>query len=123
MGPLDQILGMLPGMGALKQLNAERGQVDEGQLSRVEAIISSMTPFERRNQQAINGSRRKRIARGSGTTVEDVNRLLKQFVEMRRMLKMVGGMAGGGRAKGKKGKKGKKGGGRSMRHLRPFMNQ
>jgi len=84
-----------------------------------------MTPFERRNHQAINGSRRKRIARGSGTNVEEVNRLLKQFVEMRRMLKMVGGMVGGGRAKGpkgKKGKKGKSGGGRSMRHLRSFMN-
>ena len=73
-------------MGNLKQL-AQREQVDEKQLGRVEAIINSMTPQERRNHQVINGSRRKRIAKGSGTSVEDVNRLLKQFVQMRKMLK------------------------------------
>ena len=67
---------------------------DEKQISRVEAIISSMTPEERRKQHIINGSRRKRIARGSGTTVEEVNRLLKQFVQMQKMLKQLGGMAG-----------------------------
>jgi signal recognition particle subunit SRP54 len=98
MGPLEQILGMLPGMGQLKEL---RGSVDPKQLTRVEAIIDSMTPQERRHPQVINGSRRKRIARGSGTSVEEINRLLKQFVQMRRMLKTMGGMigAGGGRKK------------------------
>jgi signal recognition particle subunit SRP54 len=92
MGPLDQILGMLPGMGNLKALSAN--QPDEKQVVRIEAIIDSMTPDERRKQHIINGSRRKRIARGSGTTVEDVNRLLKQFVQMQKMLKSLGGMAG-----------------------------
>ena len=100
MGPLEQILGMLPGMGQIKELAANRGGVDDKQLGRVEAIISSMTAKERRNHQLINGSRRKRIARGSGTTVEDVNRLLKQFVQMQKMLKQLGGMAGLGKKKG-----------------------
>ena len=102
MGPLEQILGMLPGMGKLKELAADAKPVDEKQLGRVEAIINSMTPEERRNHQMINGSRRKRIARGSGTTVEEVNRLLKQFVQMQKMLKAVGGMAGGGGGKQQK---------------------
>src|SRR5262245_39226265 len=97
MGPIDQILGMLPGFGAVKELNAQRAQIDDSQFGRVEAIINSMTAGERRNHGLINGSRRKRIARGSGTSVEDVNRLLKQFVQMRKMLKMMGGAAGGGR--------------------------
>ena len=97
MGPLEQVLGMIPGFGAVKQLNEQRGQVDDKQLGRVEAIISSMTPGERRNHGLINGSRRKRIARGSGTSVEEINRLLKQFVQMRKMLKMMGGATGGGR--------------------------
>jgi signal recognition particle subunit SRP54 len=92
MGPLEQIIGMLPGMGALKQQAA--GVPDEKQLGRVEAIIGSMTPVERRKQHIINGSRRKRIAKGSGTSVEEVNRLLKQFVQMQKMLKSLGGMAG-----------------------------
>jgi len=96
MGPLDQVLGMIPGMGAIKDLNAQRAQVDGKQLERVQAIIGSMTREERRNHQVITGSRRKRIARGSGTTVEEVNRVLKQFVEMRKMLKAMSG-AGGGR--------------------------
>ena len=77
MGPLEQILGMLPGMGQIKELAANREAVDDKQLGRVEAIINSMTPRERRNHQVINGSRRKRIARGSGTSVEEVNRLLE----------------------------------------------
>ena len=94
MGPLEQIIGMIPGMGAMKELAANREQVDDKQLGRVEAIINSMTPKERRNHQLINGSRRKRIARGSGTSVEEMNRLLKQFVQMRKMLKAMGGMAG-----------------------------
>jgi signal recognition particle subunit SRP54 len=100
MGPLEQILGMLPGMGGLKELAASREQVDERQLGRVEAIINSMTPKERRNHQLINGSRRKRIAKGSGTSVEEVNRLLKQFVQMKKMLKQLGGMAGLGKKRG-----------------------
>ncbi|HEX6163918.1 MAG TPA: signal recognition particle protein [Vicinamibacterales bacterium] len=92
MGPLDKILGMLPGMGGMKELAGQKP--DEKQLSRIEAIINSMTPDERKHADILDGSRRKRVARGSGTTVEDVNRLLKQFVEMQRMLKMVGQMTG-----------------------------
>jgi signal recognition particle subunit SRP54 len=92
MGPLEQIMGMLPGMGNLKAL--AENKPDENQITRVEAIINSMTPEERRKQHIINGSRRKRIAKGSGTSVEDVNRLLKQFVQMQKMLKSLGGMAG-----------------------------
>src|SRR5476649_2583392 len=92
MGPLEQIMGMLPGMGNLKAL--AENKPDEKQITRIEAIISSMTPDERRKQHIINGSRRKRIAKGSGTSVEDVNRLLKQFVQMQKMLKSLGGMAG-----------------------------
>jgi signal recognition particle subunit SRP54 len=97
MGPLEQILGMIPGMGNLKQLSQAREELDDRQVDRIEAIINSMTPKERRNHGIINGSRRKRIARGSGTTVEEINRLLKQFVEMRKMLKTMTGMAAGGK--------------------------
>jgi signal recognition particle subunit SRP54 len=102
MGPLEQILGMLPGMGNLKALGDQKP--DDKQLSRVEAIIGSMTPEERRKQHIINGSRRKRIAKGSGTSVEEVNRLLKQFVQMQKVLKSLGGMAGlaGGGKKGRR---------------------
>src|SRR5829696_1076286 len=100
MGPVEQILGMLPGMGNLKEMQAARGQVDDKQLARVEAIINSMTVKERNNHQLINGQRRKRIARGSGTTVEEVNKLLKQFVQMQKMLKQLGGMAGLGKKRG-----------------------
>jgi signal recognition particle subunit SRP54 len=99
MGPLEQILGMLPGMGAIKELKQARQQVDDKQLLRVEAIINSMTQKERRNHQIINGQRRKRIAKGSGTSVEEVNRLLKQFLQMKKMLKAMGGMAGLGKGK------------------------
>jgi signal recognition particle subunit SRP54 len=98
MGPLEQIVGMLPGMGNIKAL--AENKPDEKQLGRIEAIIGSMTPEERRKQHIINGSRRKRIAKGSGTSVEEVNRLLKQFVQMQKMLKQLGGMtglAGGGK--------------------------
>jgi signal recognition particle subunit SRP54 len=102
MGPLEHILGLLPGMGgALKELNKQREQVDDRQVFRIEAIINSMTPAERRRHDIINGSRRKRIARGSGTSVEEVNRLLKQFVQMKKMLKSFGGMAGVGKKKGR----------------------
>jgi len=95
MGPLEQVLGMIPGLGGAKELKDQRDQLDERRLGHVEAIIGSMTPAERRNPKLVNGSRRKRIARGSGRSVEEVNRLLKQFVEMRRMLKTVGGMGQG----------------------------
>jgi signal recognition particle subunit SRP54 len=100
MGPIEQILGMLPGMGAIKELKQQKEQVDEKQMLRVEAIINSMTAKERANHQLLNGQRRKRIAKGSGTTVEEVNRLLKQFIQMKKMLKSLGGMAG--LAKGKR---------------------
>ena len=94
MGPLESILGMIPGLGNLKQLADSKP--DEKQMGRVEAIICSMTAEERRNDRIINGSRRKRIAKGSGTTVEEVNRLLKQFTEMRKVLAMMsqGGIKG-----------------------------
>ncbi len=101
MGPIEQILGMLPGMGNMKELAANREKIDDKQLDRVEAIINSMTPKERHNHQLISGSRRKRIAKGSGTSVEEINRLLKQFVQMKKMLKAMGGMAGlAGKKKG-----------------------
>jgi signal recognition particle subunit SRP54 len=94
MGPLESILGMIPGLGQLKEL--AENKPDEKQMGRVEAIICSMTPGERRNDKIINGSRRRRIAAGSGTSVEEVNRLLKQFTEMKKVLQMIGqgGMPG-----------------------------
>ena len=97
MGPLESILGMIPGLGNLKQIADNKP--DEKQMGRVEAIIGSMTPGERTNDRIINGSRRKRIAKGSGTTVEEVNRLLKQFTEMRKVLQMMsqGGLPGMGK--------------------------
>jgi signal recognition particle subunit SRP54 len=110
MGSLDQILGMLPNIGPFRDMS--KVQVDEKQLNRTEAIISSMTPKERRNHQVINGSRRKRIARGSGTSVQEVNQLLRQYIQARKMMKsMTAGMAGKalGGTKGKKGPKGRKG--------------
>ncbi len=85
MGPLEQILGMIPGIG--KQL--KNVPIDDKAFVRVEAIINSMTPEERRRPQIINGSRRRRIARGSGTRVQDVNQLLRQFEEMRKMMKRM----------------------------------
>lgn len=99
MGPLEDLLGMMPGMNkkGMKDL-----KVDEKQLVRVEAIVKSMTPLEKRDPSVINGSRRKRIAKGSGTTIQDVNRLLKQFEEMKKMMKQMTGMqAGKGKKKGK----------------------
>jgi signal recognition particle subunit SRP54 len=86
MGPLDQLVGMIPGMQRLPQNAA----FDESALVRIEAIIRSMTLEERQRPQVINGSRRKRIAAGSGTTVQDVNRLLKQFEQMQKMMKALG---------------------------------
>jgi signal recognition particle subunit SRP54 len=87
MGPLSGIIGMLPGMGAMKQL--KNADVDERELDRVEAIILSMTPRERANPGLINGSRRKRIAAGSGTKVTQVNNLVKQFDQMKVMMKAM----------------------------------
>jgi len=84
LGSLESILGMLPGMGQLKQL--KKMKPDEKELVKVEAIINSMTRDERRNHKLINGSRRKRIARGSGTKVQDVNRLLKNFAQTKKMM-------------------------------------
>ena len=84
LGSLEQILGMLPGMGQLKQL--KQLKPDERELIKVEAIINSMTGEERQNYKIINGSRRKRIARGSGTTIQDVNRLLKNFAQTKKMM-------------------------------------
>jgi signal recognition particle subunit SRP54 len=87
MGPLQEILGMIPGMKKIKAL--KEMTPDEGELVRIGAIIDSMTRRERRNHLLIDGSRRKRIARGSGTTVQDVNRLLKNYAEMRKMMKRM----------------------------------
>jgi len=87
MGSLSSLLGMIPGLSS----QIKNSQVDDKALVRVEAIINSMTFFERGNPKILNGSRRKRIARGSGTSVQDVNRLLKQFDEMKRMMKNFSG--------------------------------
>ncbi|MBI2222920.1 MAG: signal recognition particle protein, partial [Acidobacteria bacterium] len=97
MGPLEHIIGLIPGMGSVKELSKQREEIDDRQVLRIEAIIGSMTAQERRRHDIINGSRRKRIARGSGTSVEEVNRLLKQFVQMKKMLKMMGGLTGLGK--------------------------
>ena len=87
MGPLSGLIGMIPGMGAMKGL--KNAEVDEGELDRVEAIILSMTPEERVNPSVINGSRRKRIANGSGVRVQHVKQLLKQFEQMRKMMRQM----------------------------------
>jgi len=89
LGPLTEVLKMLPQAGPLKGLDADA--VDEGQLVRIEAIINSMTPRERRHPKILDGSRKKRIARGSGTTVQEINRLLKQYRTMQRLMKSVRG--------------------------------
>jgi signal recognition particle subunit SRP54 len=110
LGPIDQILGMLPGAGQLKGLKDVK--VDEKQLSRVVAIAKSMTTEEKHKPEIINWKRRQRIAKGSGTTVNDVNRLLKQFDDMRKMMKQFANMQG---SKGGKGMKGLKGMGKMPR--------
>ena len=89
MGPIGQLLQMVP--GASQMAGAAQEAVDSGQMKRIEAIIDSMTPDERRRPEIIKASRRRRIAIGSGTSTAEVNRLLKQFVEMQRMMKMIGG--------------------------------
>lgn len=104
MGPLEDIMSMIPGAGKMKGM--KNAQLDEGQLVRVEAIIRSMTKAERQDPELINASRKKRIAKGSGTAVSHVNRLLKQFNDMKKMMKQMSNMG-----------KGKKGGGMKL----PFM--
>ncbi len=99
LGPLQQILAMIPGMG---QIARDEELVNEGDLKRIEAIIFSMTKEERRNPDMIKGRRKERIAKGSGTQVQDVTGLVSQFKQMQRMMKKLGG--GGG--KGGKGGKG-----------------
>ncbi len=94
LGPLQSLLGMMPKVGILKDLKDVK--VDEKEINRVVAIIDSMTPKERDNHMIINGSRRRRIARGSGTSVQEVNQLLKQYAEARKMMKRFsGGLTGG----------------------------
>jgi signal recognition particle subunit SRP54 len=87
MGPLTSLLGMIPGFGGHQLQNMK---LDEGELDRIQAIILSMTPEERRRPELIKGSRRLRIARGSGTSVQQVNRLVKQFAQMRKVMRQVG---------------------------------
>jgi signal recognition particle subunit SRP54 len=94
MGPMSQILGMIPGFGNIKD-QFDEDDLDDGFFTTMEAIISSMTPQERRRPEIINGSRRRRIAAGSGTSPQDVNQLLKQFKEAKKMMKaMAGGRLG-----------------------------
>ncbi|MEQ6375299.1 signal recognition particle protein [Bacillaceae bacterium S4-13-56] len=100
MGPLDELLGMIPGANKMKGL--QNVQVDDKQLSHVEAIIQSMTKKERQDPSVMNASRKKRIAKGSGTSVSEVNRLLKQFDEMKKMMKQMSGMQKGKGGKGMK---------------------
>jgi len=99
MGPLEQIVDMLPKMGPLANLPKD-ANVDEKKLKQVEAIINSMTNEERRDHNVIDGKRRKRIAKGSGTTVQDVNTVLKQYLQMRTMMKQYGGMMARNKMKG-----------------------
>jgi signal recognition particle subunit SRP54 len=90
MGSLQNLMGMLPSVGPFAGLQKHADKVDEKQINRVEAIINSMTAHERHHHDVINGSRRKRIARGSGTTVQEVNNLLRQYAQMRKMFKQMG---------------------------------
>jgi signal recognition particle subunit SRP54 len=111
MGPIANILGMMPGMGQMKDQLAE---LDDSHFDRITAIIRSMTPGERTNPKIINGSRRVRIANGSGVTVMDVNQLLNRFVDAQKMMKQMSGMMGlpGGRRKATKSPKNKRKGGK-----------
>ncbi len=90
MGSIQSIIKMLPSVGPFAGMQKAADHVDEKQLTRVEAIINSMTPYERNHHESINGSRRKRIARGSGTSVQEVNQLLRQYAQMRKMFKDMG---------------------------------
>jgi signal recognition particle subunit SRP54 len=95
MGPLSQLLEMIPGLGS--QMRQAKAQVSDDDYKQIEAIISSMTTSERRNPHIIDGRRRRRIARGSGTSREEVSQLLKQFNEMQKMMSQFGSMAKKGR--------------------------
>jgi signal recognition particle subunit SRP54 len=90
MGSIQNLIGMLPSIGPFSGLQKAADKVDEKQINRVEAIINSMTVYERNHHEAINGSRRKRIARGSGTSVQEVNNLLRQYAQMKKMFKQMG---------------------------------
>jgi signal recognition particle subunit SRP54 len=90
MGSMKSLMGMLPSIGPFSGLQKAADQVDEKQIDRVEAIINSMTKRERVHHELINGSRRKRIARGSGTTIQEVNNLLRQYAQMKKMFKQMG---------------------------------
>ncbi len=99
MGPLEQLVDMLPKVGPMQNLPKD-AKVDEGKLKQVEAIINSMTNEERRDHNVLDGKRRKRIAKGSGTTVQDVNQVIKQYMQMRTMMKQYGAMAARAKMKG-----------------------
>jgi signal recognition particle subunit SRP54 len=99
MGPLEQLVDMLPKVGPLANLPKD-AKVDDKQLKQVEAIINSMTDQERRDHHVIDGKRRKRIAKGSGTSVQDVNQVLKQYMQMRQMMKQYGAMAARSKMRG-----------------------
>jgi signal recognition particle subunit SRP54 len=90
MGSIKSLMGMMPSIGPFSGLQKAADNVDEGQINRVEAIINSMTAHERNHHEVINGSRRKRIARGSGTSVQEVNNLLRQYAQMKKMFKQMG---------------------------------
>jgi signal recognition particle subunit SRP54 len=90
LGSMESILKMLPSVGPFAGMQQAASHVDEKQFARLEAIIDSMTPYERRNHEIISGSRRKRIAAGSGTQVQDVNQLLRQYAQMAKMFKQMG---------------------------------
>ena len=90
MGSLQSLIGMLPSIGPFAGMQKAADKVDESQINRVEAIINSMTRYEREHHDVINGSRRKRIARGSGTSVQEVNNLLRQYAQMKKMFKQMG---------------------------------
>jgi signal recognition particle subunit SRP54 len=107
LGPLQELLKLIPGLG---QLARNEELVDERQLKRIEAMIFSMTPYERRNPEVIKGSRRARIARGSGTSERDVAALVKQFLQMQRMMKQIAGDQGRGGRRGGRGGRGGSGG-------------
>jgi len=99
MGPLEQVLGMLPKVGPLANLPKDT-QIDESRLKRVEAVINSMTASERADHGLLDGKRRKRIARGSGTSVQEVNQVVKQYLQMKQMVKQYGALAAKGRLRG-----------------------
>jgi len=102
LGSLQSLMGMLPRIGPFANLQNVADKVDEKEITRVEAIINSMTAHEREHHEVINGSRRKRIARGSGTSVQEVNHLLRQYAQMRKMFKQMGKASFGRRLAGMK---------------------